>query len=559
MNGFRIHQKTDLGAPQAGDLFIVERAGVLKKADFVNFSAGEAYNVVAHGAKPGGVIDATAGFIAAQAARDAAGGGAITVPSGTYLVNEFVLKGTGDLEATGQHASVLIGDLAAAFVLQLGAHSGAGTTQFKGKVSRLRITRAAGAVPAGSIGISLKSFSKSVLEDMVVDRHGAGIKTSDGWISADLGLDLNRVHTYNCTIHHWLKDVAQVSMTTMECGLNGGEDVPPSVLVQFDGLTNGVQINKMQFIPRVSASTAVAFNWINNAADNSGTVKLYDINIENLATGFRSEASALCVTNLNVSGSRLTPNGKLFDFNAATALVNLAFVDNDSIKSGAACTLTGARLSRFCLNQMEGQITFAGGQWTVTGNDFSNDIYFTGVFSKLVHKDNWYGFDGTIPIRPHVTGTGTFPGCVQDGPNVFDYVDLDHPQQTWSTNTMFALPLAEGVNLKTLTGYFVFKVPAGKKFIFTGGSAELTAVTGYNAAVLPALVIDTGAGSDFLAVGTADSSWNAVGRALPLLPLAGGTYRVATAGQTIRVLNNAANTSTALTATVHIFGFLVDA
>jgi Pectate lyase superfamily protein len=357
-------------------------------------------------AKGDGIADDTAAFAAAYAdALASSGARKVFIPGGSYRVNNLHVSGWGvDIEGAGKDATTIFCDYNSATVLQLGT---AGGVQFRGKVQNLRVSRAAGTVPSNSIGISAIAISYITIQDVVVDRQGVGIKTSEGWSSFDVGLILNRVQVYNSYVHLWVKDIAEVFVTDSNFGVNGSENIAPLVLVQFEGITNDVRISKTQFIPRVSNSQAAAFKWINTSADNGGMYRFYDINLENMLVGFQSDDTVARINDLNVSGSRLTPNGKLFDFDLThTHLLNPSFVNNSSMKSDTPSTLANARMGRFCFNQINGSLTFNGGSWTVSGNTFTTDTSYTGTFDALVLTNNNLVFDGTVPIALTVTGTG---------------------------------------------------------------------------------------------------------------------------------------------------------
>lgn len=523
---------------------------------FTSIFPAAAFNVKDFGAEGDGVTDDTTAFAAAYAAAVDAGGGTVFVPAGTYVINNLELAGAGgngigvNLQGASKDSTTLICNLTTSYLLRLGATSG---PPFKGKISNLRITRAAGTPGVATMGISAAHFAYLVIEDVIIDRHGVGLKTSEGWSSFDLGLTLSRIQIHSSIIHLWLKDVAETFINDSNFGVNGGETVDPIVLVQFEGITNDVRIHKSQFIPRAATVAAAAFKWINTPADNGGMYRFYDINIENALTGFQSDSTTFRINDLHVTGSRLTQNGKLFDFHANTQLLNISILNNSAMKSDIPSTLTGALMSRFCGNNMNGGLTFAGGDWIVSGNTFTTDSNYTGTFRSLVLTNNALIFNGTVAIKLNVTGTGKI---MQSG-NVADFADFSNPQPF--THIAGIPPKVSGVNLKAVGNYPVFVVPTGKNFIFKEAFAVITAVSGYNSAVLPQIIVDAGHGNPFLGVSSADSFFSTTGNSLPIRPLTGGGYSIAKAGQTVRVLSNAANPSTTLTATVYIFGEFVDA
>jgi hypothetical protein len=411
-----------VGADGGGNRFIwsanstaADNGGTIIKPDAIaSASAGRwlatttsIFNVKVFGAKGDGLNDDTATFAKAESAAAAASEGTVYAPAGTYRVNKLVFKHKGvNLVGEGGSATVLICDLSADYVLQLGDQTDY-PNGFKGRIAGLRVTRQPGTVTANTFGISALNFDDgTLLEDVEIDRHGVGLKTSDGPNNYHLGLGLNRVWFSNCTIYFWAKDVAELFVNNSHFGRNGYEtEVPPSILMQFDGQTNDVRISKTQFLPRTENSQAIVFKWIHTTEPVTGYYRFQDINVENALTAFSSDCSATRVQSLSVTGSRLTPRGKLFDFDARSELVNLSFVNNGDILTTAS-TISGARFSRFVGNIVVGGLTFNGGDWVVSGNTFATDVNFTGAFVALTVANNTLVFNGSIPVALNVTGTG---------------------------------------------------------------------------------------------------------------------------------------------------------
>jgi len=138
---------------------------------------------------------------------------------------------------------------------------------------------------------------------------------------------------------------------------------------------------------------------------NPGYFRFDDINLELIDVGFQSNASATTISDLTVTNSRLTAR-KLFDFNTATSLGDLRFMNNGSLVTAVQSTLSGAGKSRFSGNFVSGGLTFAGGEWIVSENTFTTTSTYSGVFSSLVLAENSLVFNGSAPIELNVTGVG---------------------------------------------------------------------------------------------------------------------------------------------------------
>ncbi len=357
---------------------------------------GTTLNAKTFGAKGDGAADDSPALTRAiQAAPD----GEIFLPAGTYrLGSTVILTGIGrSLRGEGENATILKADLAVSPALQLGDSS----SYLQGRVSRLQITRASGDVTSAMSGILAQWFSYSVLEDVIINRQGTGLRTSAGLFS--LGLTLNRVRIRNALTHVWLRDVAEIYITECNFGMNGGELIAANVLLLLDGGTNNVRIKTTQFLPQIYPNSTVAVKWINSSSNATGYYRFEDINLENMATGFQSDSSAALISDLQVTNSRLTSNGKIFDFHAATALGPIAF-NNNSIGTASPCTISGAGHSRFVNNHINGHLTFNGGSLNINSNTLTTDVVFTGTFTLLIVNDNALVFNGSAPISFILTG-----------------------------------------------------------------------------------------------------------------------------------------------------------
>jgi hypothetical protein len=350
-----------------------------------------------------GVTDCSAAFALAEAAAQ---GGTIVIHSGTYRLNNVVVHGTTNVRGDSRGSTILRGDLGSAAVLKLGV--AALNQQWSGKISNLKVLRATGTLPGGTVGISVEHVGYGVIEDVEVARHDVGIKTI---YSNSLGLTLNRVLVNNAKTHVWLKDIAEVFIDKCNFGINGGESIAPDVLVLIDGTTNDVRVQHSQFIPRI-ANSAAAFKWVNTPCSpqpgfcNPGYFRFDDINLELVQVGFQSDGTAQAINDLTITNSRLGVPGKLFDFNAGTALGSIRIMDNGNMKTTTASVLSGATKSLFSGNFVSGALTFAGGDWIVSNNTFTTTSTYSGFFTSLVLTDNALVYDGTSPIQLNVTGIG---------------------------------------------------------------------------------------------------------------------------------------------------------
>lgn len=320
----------------------------------------------------------------------------IFLPAGTYrLLSTVTISGFGrSLRGEGENATILKSEPNVSPVLQLGDS----TDSFQGQVTKLQITRASETITSAMTGILAEWFSYCVLEDVIINRQGTGLRTSPG--PGSVGLTLNRIRIHDALTHVWLQGVAEINIMLCHFGMNGPESIAPNVLLLLDGNTNDVRVKTTQFLPRMNQNSTVAVKWINWSAQSGGYFRFEDINVENLATAFQSDASMTRVEDLQVTNSRLTPTAKVFDFSPATLLFNVAF-QNNSISTPQACTITHTKNCRFVNNHINGPLTFDGGDGgdlNVIANTLTTDVAFTGDFSLLIVNDNSLVFNGSAPI-----------------------------------------------------------------------------------------------------------------------------------------------------------------
>lgn len=517
---------------------------------------GQFFNVVAFGAENDGTTDDTEAFAAAVEAAHAVGGGTVFIPPGFCVINEYTIPYSGiSVQGAGKHCSSIICDVDTAFALRLGVQNGA---QFDGKISNLRVTRQAGTFSDDSIGISLVCYNDAKLEDVIVDHHGTAIKTSDGWRSFNVNLTLNGVQTHNAKIHLWAKDVAGVFINEFTCGQNGGDSVQPDVLFQFEGIINDVRAKTVQMVigyvvdGDLVTSPATGVLWTGIGDDASGSYFLFDdFNMENITTAFRSDSTCQRIDHVNVTRSRLTQNGKLWDIHANTSVTNVSFSHNRSMKSDIPSTFTDCINSNFDHN-ICGSYTIDGGSCTFDHNTLVADVHFTGEHIATSIVGNLMVFNGAVPIRIF---TEEATGNISRDLGVADFDDVGHPQPYKHSN-VYPYKVAD-LDLTSIgPRQEVFVAP--RDFIIDKAYAIITEVSGYSSSVLPQIIIDTGSGSDYRATMTVNSDWNALDHVALIKPLDTGLHKIVRKNQTLSVISGAANTSIALKATVYIFGYFVD-
>jgi hypothetical protein len=403
----RISQLPSLTRPQADDLIPFSHAGETKSVKFSALNGGQFYNVMAYGGAAGGVVDNVPAINAIIAAINADGGvGTINFPAGVFRISQGIALGVGkSLRGVDKRSTKIVVDLTVPCAIQLG--EAALNSWYLGNISNLNISRATGAVGANTIGIDARYLSYTSIDDVRIDRQGVAIKTnSTDWDSnGALGLYLNRVHIYNCIIHLWLRDIAQVEIFQCDFGVNGTETIAPTNLIIIEGSTNDVRIKTTQFVPRISPNDTVVFKFINITSHNPGYYTFDDINTEGVATIFQSDETCERIFELTVVDSRLTATDKLFDFDPATSVGALAFDDN-TCSFNILSTIGPVEKSSFTSNYVSGGLDFQGGDLVCVGNTFTTNVTFSGAWNPLIVGLNEVVYNGVFDIQLQITGTG---------------------------------------------------------------------------------------------------------------------------------------------------------
>ncbi len=350
------------------------------------------------------ISSATAGGKEAAVLVGASGGGVVAYNSGSSALHAplVITEHFTTVRGQGRLATKLVADLAVSPGVQFGDTSQCWSCGLED----LAVTRADGAIPAGSVGVFWKWFGYSWMHNVHVMRHARDVNTEVN----SLGLELRSVMLSEATYAYLVLDNAiEITMHNGILGANGGEANTPQHCIVISGDTNDVRINSTQIIPRPLGPippwpTIKAISFLEYASP-VGYIVLTDINTELVSEIFYSDASTPRVAQLQVSQSRLTSTNVVFDFNAATLPVTLQFANN-SISTNNGTNLTGAVRSSFTGNNINGAWTVTGGDLAFSGNTFSTISTFAGTFSALAIVGNIFSYNGAAPIYPNVTGTG---------------------------------------------------------------------------------------------------------------------------------------------------------
>jgi hypothetical protein len=499
------------------------------------------FDVKTYGATGNGTTDDITAINSAISAAASAGGGTVLFPRGTYRTSAEIAVTSSNIHLAGEGigASVIKCDLAVAKAIRFGFKGttpGTSAGVANNSVSKLTVTRAAGTIPANSIGIAWDCFNYGSERDVFSERHYYPRSIDGGVDGTSISWSGINCYAANASRAYVLiKDAAGVSFWNADFGRNGGESVDPVYCVEISGGANEIHFTDASLIPRGPGINPTDVFGFTNLSNATGVFSLINITTESIRYPFTSDANTPVITELRIMGGRWATgsNVNFFNLNAATQLSNFSMSGGAGVNG--PFNLTPYNWAKVTGCFFGGPVTLTGSGLTVTdcvfqGNTCNGDLILTGAWRKL-----------RADPRSNVV-LGSF---------------VDTTTGDTEENKGALVKSVTNVSLTAVAGTNVFTVPAGKTFVCTGAYAVLTTVTGYNNAVAPAFFVDSGGGTAQLAqVGAIDPNvFNVLGRVAFMTPFRDGTGGVAAAGSTVRVYVYIANTSTALKATVFVTGF----
>ena len=314
------------------------------------------------------------------AADSLANGGVIQLLTGDYNVNATItiLEDYILIKGHGPRATSITGDLAVTPILQFGDASN--RTDWC-RIEGFEITRAAGTIPAASVGVYWYNYVDCYQEDMFIERH-AYCEHFDHPSSQS-----GRFHSYNCqyanakTAYTWLASTIDMEFASDYFGLrDGGESEDPDECLKVSEDCNGCLFTACQFIPTGTANTTDLISVIGSSGNYPHDWKMTGCYGENLKYFIETDANCTQVNSFQVSGGRYGCQSGVFNINAATQLSafrasNVDFVYAITATDFLRCSFTGCG--------------FNGG--TITGADNTNTLVFVGnhTTATLTFAGTW--------------------------------------------------------------------------------------------------------------------------------------------------------------------------
>lgn len=354
------------------------------------------------------IASSTAG-IKEAAVEAAPGSKMITLPRGTTVQTHAPIILTGNVNVIGNGATIQA-DLSVSPVLQLGT-----ATLLADRIQLLDLTvsRAAGSIPAGSIGVLWQWYSYGRQERVRITRHARGEKfanyTSPG--VGSLGL---------ASVDSWV-DIATEAYLVFDnaiavywvgggLGVNAGivGDAPTYGMI-VSGQSDTLMFSEAEMIPRGSPIPASLMSFQNFTGTN-GVFYFDHCNLERWDGLVTSDASSPLIHELTISDSRLALGAvDWFNLNAATTLSNFTLTGSSTAGN---LNLTNPAWARISGNFITGSgATIAGGagaNMAFSGNIVAATYTFSGTWQNLsITGNSWWN------TFPSITATGAVNGSLQ--------------------------------------------------------------------------------------------------------------------------------------------------
>jgi hypothetical protein len=193
-------------------------------------------------------------------------------------------------------SATIVGDLAVSPVLYLTP-----TTSIGSGLVNIGVSRAAGLVPAGSVGIYIQDQRYTKLENVRVWRAALGFH-----IDGSLGTTANRVITSQITEAHWLlQDAIQTRLTNSACGQDGSSDTACNEYMKIVGNTDTLQVVNCQFN---HGSVNYALRWLRfeNYTGVNGQFQFANCYVE-MCNALFSQAASVAPVRIALLGCGLNP------------------------------------------------------------------------------------------------------------------------------------------------------------------------------------------------------------------------------------------------------------
>lgn len=312
-------------------------------------------------------------------------GGIVVLPLGNFRVSQGITVPSGvEFRGLGGSSSVIVGDLSIPVIVTVNEVSDTEAVPLSG----ILVTRAAGTIPPGSVGVSITSNNCAVAQDMMVLRSDIAYGVGVVGAGTSLGIHLLRCCSGQITGYHLqINNAVETTVTECRFGRNGGADFACQSYVNI----NGTQVDTVRFIAcqfnqsGANATFVCYFTGYNSNAN--GIISFIGLHSEAWGTAIlASDSSSHAIQRIKLADCTINGTGQFYAGAAAT-LISL-IVQGNTLEGNVSFTLDQQTNSIVTGNLISGVALFNQGTQAVTGNIFQSSVTLQGASGGTVFVGN---------------------------------------------------------------------------------------------------------------------------------------------------------------------------
>jgi hypothetical protein len=360
-------------------------------------------SVLDFGADPTGATDSAPSI---QAAINS-GAGAVSIPVGDYTLSSgiiippgVIVTGQGMVATPGGVGTVLTFALSVSTCVILG---GSGAADGGVGLLNVTVTRAAGASPAGSIGILISGVYNPTLSYINSTRHSIGFEFFSDGISS--GISAQPDHLFTGAIsdaHLVISTWPELRLTQSRFGQNGSIDVACSTYIRITGGStvnaasgpNTLFVSNTQFNQGGGATCA---NWLQFSSLNPGTISdvgewmFANVHVESTSSAaISTDATWTTLQRLKITNFHYNDILPFLSLNSVTQVGDWEI--SNSFFAGGFSLATTPQINFLSLanNKFTGAASITGVSNSVVtsaGNTYGGGLTLAGSFALLVSVD----------------------------------------------------------------------------------------------------------------------------------------------------------------------------
>lgn len=216
---------------------------------------------------------------------------------------------------------------------------GSAASNGSGRLQNVSVTRAAGTIPTGCVGVKVDELYGATVEDVCSHRHSIGFLAEGDADTQGIAYMFTRVWTGSITDAHVVVDtVPECRFSQSRFGQNGTGDQNCQAFIRVKGGSttnaangpNGLVFSNCQF----NQGANVATNWLEFVSKTAATISdttLWQFDscyVETYSNAIASDATWTSIQRLQISNSTFNVNVPFLALNAGTTVDNWALSNN---------------------------------------------------------------------------------------------------------------------------------------------------------------------------------------------------------------------------------------